>query len=259
MITQTQLDNFFTSFFGPEQIQKARKKDRYLANGLQLPGKKEIHKIVLGVSLTEDLIGQAIQSKADSVIIHHSLSLHHAYFLINQSLYRRLRLLIKNDLSVFGFHYLLDCDKRIGNNARIINLLGGKIDQPLFDEWGWSARLDKPQKRNVLAKKCAAIFNHDVFIINGHKEVISKIGVISGGGVPRGLELQEIVEANLDCYITGAVSEDMVGLFKELDINYFACGHYATEIFGVQALGLEIKKEFKDKVEVEFIDLPNPL
>ena len=46
---------------------------------------------------------------------------------------------------------------------------------------------------------------------------------------------------------------------KESEINYFACGHYATEVFGVQELGKVIKSRFKDKLEVEFIDIPNPI
>ena len=77
--------------------------------------------------------------------------------------------------------------------------------------------------------------------------------------MPKEKEIQEIVEADLDLYITGEVHESTVGIFKELGVNYFACGHYATEVFGVQALGLDLKKHFKDKVEVEFLDLPNPV
>jgi putative NIF3 family GTP cyclohydrolase 1 type 2 len=46
---------------------------------------------------------------------------------------------------------------------------------------------------------------------------------------------------------------------QEAEINYFVCGHYATEVFGVKALSAEIGERFKGKVEVEFIDIPNPI
>jgi putative NIF3 family GTP cyclohydrolase 1 type 2 len=89
--------------------------------------------------------------------------------------------------------------------------------------------------------------------------MIKKLGVVSGGGVPREKEIQEAIDKDIDLYITGEVEEATVGIFQELGINYFASGHYATEVFGVQALGKKIKAEFKDKLEVEFLDIPNPI
>ena len=46
---------------------------------------------------------------------------------------------------------------------------------------------------------------------------------------------------------------------QESEINYFACGHYATEVFGVTELGKKVKEQFKDKIELEFIDIENPI
>jgi len=46
---------------------------------------------------------------------------------------------------------------------------------------------------------------------------------------------------------------------KESGINYFCGGHYATEVFGVRELGKIIKAYFKNKLEVEFIDIPNEI
>ena len=43
---------------------------------------------------------------------------------------------------------------------------------------------------------------------------------------------------------------------KELGIHYFACGHHATERYGVQALGAKVQQEFG--IEVAFFDDHNP-
>ena len=43
---------------------------------------------------------------------------------------------------------------------------------------------------------------------------------------------------------------------KELGIHYFACGHHATERYGVQALGAKVQKELG--IEVAFFDDHNP-
>jgi putative NIF3 family GTP cyclohydrolase 1 type 2 len=63
----------------------------------------------------------------------------------------------------------------------------------------------------------------------------------------------------VEAYISGETSESTVHKMKESGISYFVCGHYATEKFGVQALGDIIKTNFKDKLEVKFIDVENPI
>jgi len=45
---------------------------------------------------------------------------------------------------------------------------------------------------------------------------------------------------------------------REMGLSYFACGHYATEVFGIQALGEAIKKRFSE-LEVQFIEVWNEL
>ena len=259
MITLKNLNDYLNSLFGEDLVQKARKKDPYLANGLQLPGKEKIRKVVLGTTATEEFLQEAVKAGADSIIVHHSLPLFHAYKLVSPYLYKRLKVLIKNDLSLFGFHYILDAHPKLGNNAQIIQKLGAVRKEPFFDEWGFMAEFKTAQTRELLSKKLAVLFSHDIFVINGKKDMIKSIGVVSGGGIPHEREIQEVIDADLDAYLTGEVKESTVGIFRELGVNYFACGHYATEVFGVQALGLELKKHFADKLEVEFLDVPNPL
>ena len=44
---------------------------------------------------------------------------------------------------------------------------------------------------------------------------------------------------------------------REAGIHYIAAGHYATEVFGVRALGDLLAERFS--VEHTFIDIPNPV
>ncbi len=68
-----------------------------------------------------------------------------------------------------------------------------------------------------------------------------------------------MLEKGIEAHITGEVSEGTVHRMKEMGVTYLAAGHYATEVFGVQELGKKIKEHFKDNVDVEFIDIPNPI
>ena len=172
---------------------------------------------------------------------------------------KRLKLIVKNNLTIAGFHYVLDAHPSLGNNAVIIRELGAKIKEPLFQEWGYTAEFTKPQEVKNLQERCAKLFEHDVFAVFSGPEKVTTIGVVSGAGKPYGEHLAEMEEKGVQLFITGEPSESVPHKMKESGINYFACGHYATEVFGVQELGKVIKAEFKDKLEVEFIDIPNPI
>jgi putative NIF3 family GTP cyclohydrolase 1 type 2 len=85
-------------------------------------------------------------------------------------------------------------------------------------------------------------------------ENIEKVGVISGGAQKY---VSQAVSAGLDVYLTGEVSEHIMHYAKEEKIHFISAGHYATEKFGVIALGELLKKQFD--VSVTFIDIENPV
>ena len=69
--------------------------------------------------------------------------------------------------------------------------------------------------------------------------------------------IEEAAAIGCDCFISGEVSERTFHQAKELGITYFACGHHATERFGVRALGERIATE--TDIDVTFIDIDNPV
>lgn len=256
----TQLKNFLDQYFSQDLIAKAREIDEHMPNGLQWQGKDEIKKLVLGVSASEALFKKAVAKKADAILTHHGLQIDIIYNLFSPSLQKRLAVLVENDLSLFAFHYLLDSHPVIGNNAVIIRELGAKkTDQTIFDGWGWIGEFDKPVSPETIEKKCRKLFSREIRPILADKNDVKRIGVVSGRGVPFPAQKRELFEKEIELYISGEISEWNVREFEELGINYFACGHYATEIFGVQELGKKIKEKFGNKLEVEFIDIPNPV
>lgn len=258
MIKRDQLIEFLDEYFGQELMDRARTQDPDMANGIQLKGKSKVNKIVLGVSIDEQFLKEAIKSKADFIIVHHGLLFSDLVF-INESWKKRLKLLLENDLSLAGYHFILDSHEKIGNNATIIKKLGGRLKERFFDDWGWIGEFDQPQSIEKVSKDCSKLFNHDVFAVMAGSKKVTRFGVVSGGGVPRTKQTREMIEKNLELYITGEIRESRPAEFEELGINYFSAGHYATEVFGIQELGKVIKDHFKNKLEVEFIEISNPL
>jgi len=237
---------------------KALEKDE-VANGVQFLGGEEVKKVALGVSLNEDWLKEAAKAGAQYCVFHHGFDTRTWKSRFPTFGQKRLRLMVKNNFTIAGFHYTLDAHPTLGNNATIIRELGAEIDQPLYDEWGYTATFNHPQDVKELQQKCARLFSHDILAVLSGPEKVTTIGVVSGAGKPAMAEIAEMEAKGVELYISGETSEWLIHQMKESEINYFCGGHYATEVFGVQELGKSIKKNYQDKLEVEFIDIPNPI
>ena len=67
----------------------------------------------------------------------------------------------------------------------------------------------------------------------------------------------DAVAAGASVYLSGEISEPTVHLARETGVAYLACGHHATERYGVQALGTYLAEQFG--IAHHFIDIDNPV
>lgn len=262
MVTRDELINTVHHLIGPELISRAQKLD-ISANGVQVHGKDEVKKVVLGVSANLDFLTQAVNAGADYTITHHGLNLSPRYITgarLDPAAQGRLRLAFAHDLTISAYHYSLDAQPEFGNNATLVKLLGARLTgEPYFEQWGYVGEFGKPISVQSLAKLVAAITHHDVFTVYGGPTTVKRIGVCSGGSKPVGETLFEALDKHIDLHISGEIVEGLDHVTKESGLNYFSCGHYATEVFGVQELGKKLQAHYQDKLAVEFIDIPNLL
>lgn len=258
MILRDQLIQAIKQIIGRKLLVKALEKDE-LANGVQVLGQEKINKVALGVSLNEEFLQKAILWGAQFCLFHHGFDPRTYKSRLPLYSQKRLKLIFQNNLTVMGFHYCLDAHPKIGNNAVIIKKLGAKIKEPFWDEWGYTAEFLQPQDVVKLAEKCRQIFNHEIFSLLSGSKKVKTIGVVSGAAKPYAQELTEMEAKGVELFITGETSESIPHKMKESGINYFAGGHYATEVFGIQALGAKIKEKFTKTLEVKFIDIRNPI
>lgn len=80
------------------------------------------------------------------------------------------------------------------------------------------------------------------------------MGIVSGAGADH---LDEAIELGLDAFITGEPAERSMARAREAGVHFLAAGHYATETFGVRALGERLAATFG--IEHAFVDVPNPI
>ena len=84
--------------------------------------------------------------------------------------------------------------------------------------------------------------------------VPKKICVVTGSG---NSVVEQIASTGSDTLITGELKQHFYNFAQEKRLNLYACGHYATETFGVDALAREASSKFD--LPYQFIATDCPL
>ncbi|WP_456406975.1 Nif3-like dinuclear metal center hexameric protein [Caldithrix abyssi] len=226
-------------------------------NGLQVEGKKEIKKIVSGVSACVELFEKALALNADTVLVHHGIIWNFERPVYQGSYKKRVKILLENDLNLLAYHLPLDAHEIVGNNIQIAKQLELLDIQPFGDykgtAIGFSGEIE-PISRKKFFNRIKTLINENALIFPYGPEKIRSVGIISGAAQK---EIQQAVLKGLDVFITGEVSEHIMHYAREEGIHFVAAGHYATERYGIIAISRHLKSKFN--IDVEFVDIPNPV
>lgn len=247
----TRLENILN-----QHLESFKFKD-YCPNGLQVEGRSEVKRIVTGVTACQALIDQAIEHKADAILVHHGFFWKNEAAVVTGMKRRRLQALLNHDINLYGYHLPLDVHPELGNNAQLAKRLGITLKRGL-EAWdprsvAMVGKLEEPISGEEFALRIEQVLQRKpLHIANGHN--IQKVGICTGGGQSY---LGLAAEQGLDAFISGEISENTVHTAREMGIDYFAAGHHATERYGAQALG-EWLAETHD-LDVTFIDVDNPV
>jgi dinuclear metal center YbgI/SA1388 family protein len=226
-------------------------------NGLQVEGCSDIKKIITGVSASVELFKHAARENADTIIVHHGIIWSFERPIYKGGYRERLRILLERNINLYGIHLPLDAHEEVGNNTQIARRLNLKKIIPFgthkgqyIGVWGEIELIDK----DIFFKTISEVVDREPLIFDYGPDKIKSVGIISGGAQK---DVIQAVNAGLDLYLTGEVSEHIMHYAKEEKIHFVSAGHYATEKFGIIALGNELLKRFD--VQVSFIDIPNPV
>lgn len=227
-------------------------------NGLQIEGKAIIHSICTAVTASATTIDIAIAKTADALIVHHG------YFWNNESSAiigikrQRIAKLLANNIALYGYHLPLDCHPTLGNNACIAKVL--ELTQVHMHTVGknprllWTGKLPQPTSAQQLVINIQKKLNRKPLLISSDKSLIKTIAWCTGAA-------QDFIELaadlKVDAYLSGEISERTYYQAKELGLHYFACGHHATELYGIQQLGIHLANKFQ--LQHCFIDSDNPI
>jgi dinuclear metal center YbgI/SA1388 family protein len=233
----------------------------YGPNGLQVPGPEEAAIVVTGVSANAELFERAAEARADLVLVHHGLFWAHPGppRPLDVPAKRRLKLLFDADMALAAYHLPLDAHQEVGNNALLARALGAEGWAPFAEHRGRPIGVAATfagggmPAAELLARVRAATDREPLAFLDG-PPVVRSAGIVSGAG---GDHLADAIALGLDALVTGEASERHMALAREAGVHFLAAGHYATETFGVRALGDRLAARFG--VEHVFIDVPNPI
>ncbi|KRB92753.1 Nif3-like dinuclear metal center hexameric protein [Noviherbaspirillum sp. Root189] len=229
----------------------------YCPNGLQVEGRNEIRNLVSGVTASLALLEAAAARQADAIIVHHGYFWRGEDARVIGPKHKRLKLLLTQDISLFGYHLPLDMHPEFGNNVQLANRLGLVADGRFGDDnLGWLGHVQDKQLQTVgdLAREVEARLARPPLLIGDPAQPLGRIGWCTGAAHNM---LGNAIAAGASVYLSGEVSEPTVHLARESGVAYLACGHHATERYGVQALGEHLAAHFG--IEHHFIDIENPV
>ncbi|HEX2080014.1 MAG TPA: Nif3-like dinuclear metal center hexameric protein [Longimicrobium sp.] len=225
-------------------------------NGLQVDsGRAGVRRIAVAVDAVQHTVDAAVRAGADLLLVHHGL-----FWDGNQPVtgrrYRRLKALLDADLAVYSAHLPLDVHPEVGNNALLARELGVEIRGSFGEFKGYPLGVwgEIEIRREALCARLDALLGGRVKMVPGGPERVRTVGVITGGA---GGEVAGAARQGLDAYVSGEGAHHNFFDAEEGGVNLLLGGHYATETFGVRAVGRHLEEKFG--LEWTFIDHPTGL
>lgn len=230
----------------------------YCPNGLQLEGVAQVTKVVSGVTASMALIEAAAEQQAQLLLVHHGYFWRGENQTITGIKKNRVEALLRHGLSLIAYHLPLDVHAQFGNNVQLARLLDFEINGELGKQnnhpIGLIGNTAEAMQFTQFNDFIAAKLGRQPLGIKGDDREIHTVAWCTGAA-QNYIELA--VEAGVDAYISGEISEPTVHIARETGMHYFSAGHHATERYGVQALGQYLAAKFG--LEHSFVDIENPV
>lgn len=213
-------------------------------NGLQCANRSgTVSHIAAAVDASLASFEQAAFVGADVLIVHHGLFWEKPYPLVGAR-FQRIDKLLTANLALYSSHLPLDLHPDIGNNASLAQKLGLKISAWELDFEGTPAvaTVKTPPARATVRARLEKLFPQGIVAIEKGPTRPRKLAIVTGSGASIMPHLKAI---GVDTFITGELRQAHYAQAEDEGLNLYCCGHYATEVFGVQNLAMRAARHFK--------------
>lgn len=225
-----------------ERIAPLKKQEAWDNSGWQIRlNKNSVKKVMLCVSVTCDILKQAIIKECDFIISHHPLFFNGDY---QKEIVRDL---IRYHFPVYSIH--TPFDKAIGGTTDMLIESCGFCTDETLNEYTKIYYADMTMKELChKIKKGLRIENIRVTNYNP-KSVVKKVAFCAGSGISF---CEDVKNAECDCFVTADLKYHCAA---DNDITIIDVGHLESEKPSL----LTLKKLIEDYVDVEIADEVSPV
>jgi dinuclear metal center YbgI/SA1388 family protein len=217
-------------------------------NGLQVENGGRVHRVAVAVDASLATIQGAIDAGANLLVVHHGLFWSGVQPIRGRT-YERLRRLISGDVAVYSAHLPLDLHPTLGNNSLFARALDLDPSEGFGRYQGITVGVmgNSDVATDMLVAKAGEISRKEggalvtVGVTEGRRT--RRWALCTGAGASSET-LREAAAAGADTLIVGEGPHHTAIEAEELGIAVLYAGHYATETFGVRAVGEALQKSF---------------
>src|SRR5829696_8430135 len=217
-------------------------------NGIQVEHEGPVTRCAVAVDASLQTIDGAIAAGANFLVVHHGLFWGGAQPLRGR-VFERLRRLLAHDVAVYASHLPLDLHPTVGNNALMARELGltPSAGFARFQSMSIGVMGEADVSTVSLAVRSEAMARREggqlVRVGVTPNRRTRRWALCTGAGASSDT-LREASAAGVDTLIVGEGPHHTAIEASELGIAVLYVGHYATETFGVRALGEEVERTF---------------
>lgn len=218
-------------------------------NGLQLENDGMVNRVISAVDASLAVIEEAAK-EGGLLLVHHGMFWQGAQK-ITGPYFKKLKAAIDGNLAIYSSHLPLDFHSEIGNNILLAQAIGLESIQPILPKDGFASAVvgEWYGSRKELQKSIETAVARPTQSCDCGSETPRKVAVMTGGA---GSEVAKIAELGIDSFVTGEGPHWSFIEAEERKMNVFYAGHYATETFGVRALGALVAEKFA--IEAKFLE-----
>ena len=213
---------------------------------------RKVSRVLVCLDITNEVADEAVEIGAELVISHHPVIFHPLYSLQDDEPACKLW---KNGISAICVHTPFDMAKNGMSDILlelsgfekadgVLEIMGGGSEPYGFGSIGVS---DTEYSSKELAMKLRDILHCTVVKYTEGHEMIKKAAFCTGSG---GNLIEAALNMGADAYITSEVKHDQWLYARRKGIAVFDCGHYHTEIIGMERLCRLLSAEFSN---IEFL------
>ena len=195
--------------------------------------KSEVKHILVALDVTDDVISQAIDMKADMIISHHPMIFSAIKRVTDEDFTgRRIMTLIKNDIACYAAHTNFDVKAMAKLNEESLELIDTKVLQVTVagetpQGFGRVGQIREPKSLRDFAEYVKQQLVIEDIRVFGNPEKEIKLVAISGGSGNNMVE--DAIKAGADVLVTGDISHAKGLDAMAAGMAIIDAGHYGTE------------------------------